>query len=422
MKRASTACGGPKIRALGCTFGLLLALGASPNARAQAVEKQGAIISATRMPLAFSFYGSGRTQIPLNLLLRALERRVLERTQMEVLRLPGQAVSACSEGKRLQGATMGRLHCLSELASNTPPGSRGSGPAPLLLALFAAPGSGMGRLRAFLIDLKIVERLSAPLSRSKKTPEPSELDRLEAAIISEAGQKRRIFRTLENEQDVERFAESVVSEPAFRRAMEEATARIGQSQAELIGNLEGASVSWNGQQIGVASATTKVINIPPGQHALVLERAGFQPIELVVRGGVQERHQVELIPLERGLSIGRWSVFGGGALLAASGVGFLVLSALSSDRRGPVCPLSSSCGGGRFQRLVAPGDEFADPQGAGPLTLPLGYSLVLGGIAWMLNIIDEKGWFGWFEEPWVELAAGLVLGGAAYGFSELADR
>jgi len=97
-----------------------------------------------------------------------------------------------------------------------------------------------------------------------------------------------------------------------------------------------------------------------------------------------------------------------GAGLAAAGTAVLTYSLLhSEDPQLLPCPGGECAGVGRTFSTFGGGES-------GILIAPLGYSLIGAGAAFSLGtLLYGEEW----EMPWIQIAAGVLVGGASYAIS-----
>jgi hypothetical protein len=164
---------------------------------------------------------------------------------------------------------------------------------------------------------------------------------------------------------------------------------------------------------------TLVERVAPGRRRIRVEHPEFVPVERhvdVARGG---RATVEVALAPRPSDAGRVVRAGalwGGVGLVAAGVALTVAGAVDAANAPTVACVD--CAGG-FRRISTPDvdDPTRPPEGSGPLTVPLGYSLALTGATWTTGaLLTEPD-----RAPWLAIVLGLVAGGAAYGISEAAQ-
>lgn len=201
---------------------------------------------------------------------------------------------------------------------------------------------------------------------------------------------------------------------------------------EISSPVSGAAVSIDGITVGTTLAgVTRVVNVPASRHEVVVEHPEYVPYttEALVERGEVAAIGATLEPKGSAVSsYVRQSLIWGGAALAVAGAVTAGIALGTTD--GSVktyCPTlgnaETACTGSQFTRLggYQPGNAptFSNDVNSGSvLFAPLGYSIALTGLTWSLGtlLIGEPDDF-----PWIQLAAGVVLGGAAYGLSALLE-
>lgn len=184
---------------------------------------------------------------------------------------------------------------------------------------------------------------------------------------------------------------------------------------------EGAAVTLDGRIVGTTrGGEARILRIRPGRHRLELSRpdaeAPWQQDFAIGRGErvVFEPALRRRVRLGDARAVLAWTGVGVG--LAGVGLGVWALAAAPGGRT-TYC--SEPCQD-RFFALGEedPGSAFRAPEGGGVLAAPLGYGLLVTGVAWTAGSLL----LGDLEElPWLPLLGGLALGGLAYGVSAALD-
>jgi hypothetical protein len=201
---------------------------------------------------------------------------------------------------------------------------------------------------------------------------------------------------------------------------------------EIASTITGAGVTIDGVVVGTTAAgVTRVVNVPASKHTLAFEHPEFQPhqAEILVERGQVVKLALTLEPKASDLSAGfRAGLLWGGAAIAVAGAvtaGIALGTADSSVKT--YCPTigdeETACGNAQFTRLggYKPGNAPTfenDVNSGGVLFAPLGYSLAIMGLTWSLGTLfigDDD------DFPWIQLVAGLALGGLSYGLSALLE-
>ena len=157
--------------------------------------------------------------------------------------------------------------------------------------------------------------------------------------------------------------------------------------------------------------TTRIMQVPSGAHRVRLEHPDFEDFETEVQ--VVQGQTASLLPqLILGQSVMSRSVhsamFWGGGALALAGTA-LTIAAVVQSGASDQYSCASEPGGRCSAAFVRLGD--------GPLTAPLGYSLLaLGGTSLLGEQLTDDA-----NVPWIALAIGVAAGVGAYAISEAAQ-
>lgn len=297
--------------------------------------------------------------------------------------------------------------------------------APHLLVLSHVTGEDSDRLSVTLVD---TDRALARVHTTDPST-PGAFQALEVSIRAEAVLAEPEWGEIDGEPAAAAFLERLFTE-ALRPHLEAAGHWAPHGRVELEGVRAGLGVALDGDTIGTTGAgRTTVRGVPAGRHTLRLFGPDITPYEAEV--DVERRGVVVLRPQLEGLASPgsqafRQSLLWGGAGLVVAGA---VIAGVALGRAdGDVttfCPTigeGAGCAGSRF--ITSGYDPGASPtfddevNPSGVLLAPLGYSLALTGATWSLGtlLFGEDG-----DLPWWQLAAGLVVGGVAYGVSAAAQ-
>lgn len=232
---------------------------------------------------------------------------------------------------------------------------------------------------------------------------------------------------LKSEADARSFLETHFN-TALRKHFEATGSWEPFGQIEIESQVAGQAISLNKETVGATSSgLTRILSVPAGDYELKLEHPNYSDYatsfkvergKLVrVKAVVQQNASPVASGLRQGLLWGGVGVGVIGAVVAGVALGTQDSSVQT------FCPgAESGCSGSRFTRTgynpdLAP--TFDDNVNSGAVLLaPLGYSLAIVGATWSLGtwlLGDDD------DLPWIQLVAGLALGGLSYGLSVALD-
>lgn len=194
---------------------------------------------------------------------------------------------------------------------------------------------------------------------------------------------------------------------------------------EITSDVAEAAIRYDGNPIGnTRGGVTRLVGARPGPHSLVVEHPGFLPYEstVEVKKGETTQAAIDLAVAPSNTSgVLRAATFWGGFAVAAAGV---AVAAWGATRDAGV---ETSCFGD-----CSTGAEFStfglDPSAVGTTSavnpggvavVPLGMALAGTGLTFTLGtwlIGDDD------DIPWIQLLAGLAVGGATYALSVVLDN
>lgn len=244
---------------------------------------------------------------------------------------------------------------------------------------------------------------------------------VESRINSSAVVARPKWAELSNAQQTQAYLQRL-----FRDDFHGVFARSGNwhpyGSVAIRTNLEGLSIQLDGRLVGsTREGVTRLEGVTAGGRTVLLSHPEFDPFtrDIVVEAGSTQG--IDATVQTRSMSGGRVGVLWSGVGIAAVGAVFVGL-ALEQDASSLkiVCvrsnkSASGSCGTeGRSEFTSLSGADGDDPNGAGVLTAPLGYSLMASGAAFSLGSLLSP---SDTEIPWLAIGAGLVVGALSYGIS-----
>jgi hypothetical protein len=232
-------------------------------------------------------------------------------------------------------------------------------------------------------------------------------DEVEVAIDEHAVRARRNDVVLANGQALEEVLRALFLVEA-KPALEAAGVFGAYGAIEIDAKIGGLTIRLDGNAIGPSEPTrTRVEDVRAGRRKIALESGGLVRFEREVEIEPGRTAYVGEIALPAMANPIRTGVVWAGVGTAAIG-GAITIWAIARSAGGMHTACWSCTSGPAF-------DTF----GGGILSGPLGYSLILAGATWAMATIL---WSDPGDIPWPEIAAGLVLGGAAYGISAIANK
>lgn len=274
------------------------------------------------------------------------------------------------------------------------------------------------RLSVTLLDLDRALRIHHQAERKAAWK-----DDVEASVAEEAVLVPRIRSEVRDAQEATTFLATT-----FTRKLSGPLEEVGHWEPygviEITTDVEEASLRYDGRAVGDARGPlTRLVGVRPGTHSLVLDRPGYltYETEIEVAKGQTARASVDLaVAPSNAPGVVRAVTFWGGMAVAAAGVAVIALGASRASG------VETSCFGD-----CSSGSEFTtfglDPDAAGTTrpvnpsgvaVVPLGLALAGTGLTFTLGtwLIGEDD-----DVPWIQLLAGLAVGGATYGLSVLLD-
>lgn len=267
-----------------------------------------------------------------------------------------------------------------------------------------------------LIDLSEARQLLDSADRYLATWK----DRLESTVIERAVAARVGPEPVVNALEVQSFLKQLL-QTRLRPHLERAGHWQPFGAVDVAADVDGVTIRVNGTVVGLTSeAGVRLTQLPGGQHNLQFEHPAFKPVTVTVF--VQPGQSTTVAPplVAHAWSSSRTGIFYGGATVGVVGAAIAIAALIEGPTRvAATCVLidgaESTCGATEFTTLRRPTEQ--DPNPPGVLFAPLGYSLLLTGATLAVgSLISEQEWV-----QWVALAAGVVLGGAAYGLSAALD-
>lgn len=385
--------------ALAAVLSLLLAQ-AGPAAGSTANE---AIVLGEKKPIGFLLITptGNVASTSSSELIRIVSAQLTEHTDLRAAIIEPAAVAECR----------GRVACFA---------SKSGSEARLLLVLSNLTGSGADRLTVLLIDTDAARRIA---DETPRDTEDFDLE-LEARINDGAVLARPKWVALANEGETRNYLRRL-----FESELKAGFERTGNwepyGSIELIVEHEAMGIELDGAAIGTTRpGRTTILHVTPGKRSLRLTHPSFEPYS--GEANVERGSTVQLTPelvAEAGLAPAlRTGMFWTGLGLAATGTALTAIAVArqsSSVKSYCIEGVDPGCSAGRsFQRADYDPDRaptFEDDVNPGGLLLaPAGYSLIAAGGSWaLLSALFE----GDTRAPWIELAAGLAIGGLSYGLS-----
>jgi hypothetical protein len=301
-----------------------------------------------------------------------------------------------------------------------------------VLIISAAAGEGGDRLAALLIDVEDALRRVYEVRARSPQPTAEELAKVEEEISRFSVLARPpIGEQVTSSEQVQTYVQRLIEQDlrdAFTAA--ERWRPFGAIEIE-VGVEDPFAIELDGVSIGATvGGRATVLDVRPGTRSVALVNEDFEEYATTISVVTAKTVFVRAEPIRKQsqlIFVLRQGVLWGGVLSAAAGVSLMIYAAAaaSSHDNYNVCVGGGSCGS-PYLRFGASADdqmESRDPtksaNGEGPPIVPLGYSLVGLGTAWMLGpILDDDP----ERIPWIEAVVGIAVFGAAFGLSLAFDR
>lgn len=235
--------------------------------------------------------------------------------------------------------------------------------------------------------------------------------RLDPTKVADSAETRQYFRRLVSEHLKPELVRTDHWEPFAR--------------VELTSDVDGAVIAVNGRPVGSTTAGTQLIRVSaPGTHELTVtsQSTVLARLRFTVKRG--DRLRATAFDAQATAPYAREALGYSGLGVAALGTALTIWSVVYGTSNSDVQAFCDpACDGPTFWTLEQmfsgrPPIGDAYPNSGSIRALPLGYSLVITGATWSLSafLLGEEN-----DPPWLELAAGIVLGTLAYSVSALAD-
>lgn len=271
------------------------------------------------------------------------------------------------------------------------------------------------RISALLLDTDVALRL---LHESKR--EGAWKERVETAVTERAVVASPPRAEISSREDARAYLDTLVREH-LQPVLEE------RGHWEPWGTVllrtkteEPLEILLDGKSVGATTPDeTELVQISAGSHVVELSHPDFAPARATMEVRRADRVEVE-IPLIRTADdpfvlrpILTWS----GLLLAAAGGAIAIIAVVRADDEvKTACFDGSSCAHDGFLTFgyTTNASDPASVNPSGVLMAPLGYSLAATGATWSLGTLlfgDDH------DIPWIQLVAGLAVGGGAYALS-----
>lgn len=293
---------------------------------------------------------------------------------------------------------------------------------PYLIVMSNITGGDSDRMTITAVDTNVTLTLYHEALRD----DPNWQRNVENEVLARAVLARPKRGTVREEFEARRLFEEYFNND-LRRRFDEAGHWEPFGQIEIDVPETGMAIDVDGVTVGATQAgLTTLTNVVAGEHTIKLTHPGYEPFTTKVVA--KRRDIVRLKPQLSAVASGaapalRQATLWGGLGVAAIGAAITVVAiAGQNDDVMTLCFDGEDCGGSDFTTFGFDGgatpalDGSVNPPGI--LVAPLGYSLALTGATWSLTtlLFGEDG-----DYPWLQIAAGLVVGGAAYGLSAALD-
>lgn len=295
-------------------------------------------------------------------------------------------------------ACAGRLGCVASAFRD-----RRDSTLAVVVSVIAMP-SGRDRVVALVMDLERAEEVSASL------PD----DEYDGRVTERAVRETVPPVELDSVAGLSAWARGVAARVAVHHDGERGEIRLSSS-------IDRFAVELDGRTIGTSTrAQVSLTGLRSGARRLRFSAPGFLPIEAVVDVLGEQSSTLALRWVDqRSLTLRvrpstRWAAASttvvAGVLI---GVGLAQAGGVAA---GCLAATGQSCEAVGPPRLV-PGDGPLDVRGSGPLTMPLGVAIGVGGAAMIASDLlanegDEAPW-------WLAPAIGVVAASLSYGVAEL---
>ncbi len=282
----------------------------------------------------------------------------------------------------------GQLGCLAR-------GVRSTEPARWLAIISVKTTNGTDRASAVLLDVDAATSFEPLRERSEEA--------FENEVFTKA------VRARVDAMDLDVLA---LFRDQFRPALGEQWARPG--ELELEAQVDDAQVEIDGKIVGTTRAPSVLITgLAEGERRIAVLHPEYRRFDaaIAIHHGERARLTVTLDrSVDPSIAVARRATFWSGVGAGAVGVGLLAaafgVAATSDD--------ADLCASG------PEAESECDPAFVATSSIllgPLGYSFLILGASWSIGVLlgDDDSF------PWIELAAGIVLGAAAYAISFALD-
>lgn len=387
------------------------------GSQARAADPSGELVLSIRRPLAFLSISptGGLGAISSSETIRVVGELLAKHTDLSPIPLDPGLVADCK----------GKLACFARRLEAE---AQGAGQAELLLVLSnLTQESGVDRLSLVLVHLqRAIAIATEPAPSDPALAEEWAAD-VEVRIVESAVLARPRLATIATEAEMRAFLERAFTEE-LRPGLEEAGAWAPYGAIELEAPEPGVAVEVDGTTAGITRAgITRIGRVPAGRRLVRLSHPRYATFEteLVVARGETTQLRVDLAGASGPASPLRSVLFWSGTAATVAGAALATFALVRSD--GDVSTLclvraGQPCGGSGFMTTgydPSRAPTFSDDVNPGGLLLgPLGYSVALTGATWAISTLL----FGEPEDgPWLQVAAGIAVGAAAYGLSAALD-
>lgn len=320
---------------------------------------------------------------------------------------------AASPVEQSFGDCRGDLLCLARGLDRTEQGAVAARPArtsTLTMVISARAANHADLVLVTLLD----RACAAELAKRREAPET-----IADQITSQCVRARSDPRPVAGAEDLERLAIETLE--GFASVLRADGAWGAPASIDLEGVPPGTTLQVDERTLGVLAGGQAVITgLRPGMRVVQLSHPSFEPMDHRVRleAGSTSRLDGALRPLPAPLlSAETVTAFG----LIAAGVSLAAYGIVDGGSYQTGCAAigEASCPSLGFVRLLPRENEDLRNRGAGPLTIPLGYSVAAAGASLLITSAYVRG----EDAPpwWVRIAIAAGVGLTLYAASELGN-